>query len=520
VKSLGPAIKVGITFAVVVALGYWSFMMLAKGGCAGEQEGVVLHAFFHDATGLVEKSRVQIAGLNVGHIVSRELNVRPPRPELVKEKRFAKITVALNKDVTVYTNAKVYKRSASLLGEFYLEIDPGTYEWVDDKGKRHVGEVLKSGDEILRVFEAVTTDKLIRQVSDVVPVLQGIAEDIRTFTRGPLLSIGKNVNDGISENRENVRRMLANMEAITRDVRKITDGADENVDVILDDIKHITGAVRALVGRGDKEVRETTAKLKTGLDKLASAIDKLDSALGNVDKITGDLEDGKGTVGRLLKDETLIDNVEETVKEASGFVRSLTGLQTIVGLRTEFNFQANSIKTYVSVEIRPRPDKYYLIELVDDPRGARTVTSRLTRSDDPSRPALQREEIIEVTDAFRFTFQFAKSISFATFRFGIKESTGGVGLDFHLFKDRIRLESDLFDFSANVWPRLKLLAAWEFYRRIYIVGGVDDVFNDRPLDGSGGGRDYFAGLQLRFNDEDLKALLLFGGGMLGGATSK
>ena len=153
-KNLAPAIKVSITFIVTLVLGYWAFMMLAKGKCAGEQIDLQLHAYFHDATGLVEKSRIQIAGLNVGHIVSRELNVQPPRPELVKAKRFAKITIALASHVVLYTNAVVYKRSASLLGEFYLEIDPGTYEWVDKKGFRHVGEKLQDGDEIPFVSEA------------------------------------------------------------------------------------------------------------------------------------------------------------------------------------------------------------------------------------------------------------------------------------------------------------------------------------------------------------------------------
>ena len=517
-KTLGPAVKVGVTFVVAVALGYYSFMMLAKGSCAGEEEGLVVHAFFRDATGLVEKSRVQIAGLNVGHIVSRELNVRPPRQDLIASKRFAKITISLSQGVTLYTNAKVYKRSASLLGEFYLEIDPGTHDWVDASGKIHRGEKLETGDEITRVFEAVTTDSLIRQVSNVVPVLKDIASDIRKFTRGPLHAIARNVNDGISENRANVKRMLENMEAITRDVRSITGGADDKIDSILIDIKAITGSVRELVGTGDKEVKSTASKLKEGLDKLAGAIDKLDSALGNVQNITQDVEDGKGTVGRLLKDETLINDVEETVRDAGGFIRSLTELQTIVGLRTEFNFLSNSIKTYVSVEIRPRPDKYYLIELVDDPRGVRTITSRLTRSDDPSQPVVKREDVVEISDAFRFSFQFAKRTSLATFRFGIKESTGGVGLDFHLLGDRVRIESDLFDFSANVWPRVKVLAAWEFFKRLYVVGGVDDILNDRPLDGAGGGRDYFAGVQLRFTDDDLKSLLLFGGGMVAGAS--
>jgi phospholipid/cholesterol/gamma-HCH transport system substrate-binding protein len=527
VKNLGPAIKVGVTIIVVVILGYWATMMLAKGSCAGKEENLVVHAYFADATNLVEKSRVQIAGLHMGHLVSRELNVSPPRQELIDQKRFAKITVALDRSVVLYSNARIFKKSASLLGEYYLEIDPGTHDYKDKQGRRHLNERIKSGDEIRIVIEGVTTEqvirqteKLFRQINDIIPTLNRIASDIRSFTKpqGPLDSITKNIDDGISENRKTIKATLANIEQITRDVRKITQGADKNVEGILADIKQITGAVRSLVGKGDKEVEATAGKVKSSLDKLASAIDKLDSALGNMQQITDGIEKGEGTVGRLLKDDTLVDDVESVVKDASGFVRSLTGLQTIVGLRSEYNFQANSIKTYASVEIRPRPDKYYLIELIDDPRGARTVTTRQVRSDDPSKPAVTREEIVETTDAFRFSFMFAKRISFATFRFGIKESTGGVGLDLHVFEDRLSLQSDLFDFGSNVWPRMKVLAAWEFFKRLYVVGGVDDLFNDRPLDGGGGGRDYFAGMQLRFNDEDLKALLLFGGSAIGGAS--
>jgi phospholipid/cholesterol/gamma-HCH transport system substrate-binding protein len=527
VRNLGPSVKVGITFLVVAGLGYWAFSMLTKGGCGREENELRVHAYFQDATGLVEKSMVQISGLNVGHIASRELNVRPPRRELAEKKRFAKIQIALEGSVALYENAAVVKRQTSLLGGYYLEIDPGTPSSVDDSGKERRNRRLAPGDEIRGVEEAASTDRLIRQINDTIPVLRLIAEDIRVFTRGPLHSISNNINDSIKENRDSVKAIVSNMEGITDDIHRITSGASGDVNAILKDIRETTSAIRGIVGRSDKDVAETTQKVKSGLDKLVAAIDKLDTALtdvkgitGDVKGITGDVQDGKGTVGRLLKDDALINDIEGTVHEAGGFVHSLTSLQTIVGLRSEYNFLANTIKTYVSVEIRPRPDKYYLIELIQDPRGARKVTTTLTRSDDPSKPLLTREEQVEITNAFRFTFQFAKRISFAGFRFGIKENTGGVGVDFYLWKDRIKFETDLFDFSANVWPRLKVLAAWEFFQRLYVVGGVDDAFNSRPIDGSAGGRDFFVGAQLRFNDEDLKALLLFGGGLVSGAASK
>jgi phospholipid/cholesterol/gamma-HCH transport system substrate-binding protein len=202
---------------------------------------------------------------------------------------------------------------------------------------------------------------------------------------------------------------------------------------------------------------------------------------------------------------------------AGEFVKSLTGLQTIVGLRSEYNVLANSLKTYVAIRLQPSADKYYLIELIDDPRGNRSVTQTVTRTDDPSEPPVKRTETVEVTDKFRVSFMFAKRLSFATFRFGIKESTGGVGLDLAFFRERLVFNTDLFNFQSNVFPRLKLSAAWMFYRRLYLVAGADDVLNTRARTGAGGGRDYFIGAMVQFNDKDLKSLLLFAGSALTGA---
>jgi phospholipid/cholesterol/gamma-HCH transport system substrate-binding protein len=45
---------------------------------------------------------------------------------------------------------------------------------------------------------------------------------------------------------------------------------------------------------------------------------------------------------------------------------------------------------------------------------------------------------------------------------------------------------------------------YEFLHRVWLLGGVDDVL-------SGARRDYFLGLQLRFDDRDLKNILPFTG---------
>jgi phospholipid/cholesterol/gamma-HCH transport system substrate-binding protein len=511
---------VGGFLGILLVAGYFAIVYVAKGM---EGEGYKLVAYFSDATGLVEKSRVQIAGIVVGHISERRFVETPPRPELIREKRFARITVALPDDATIFENAAIYKKTASLLGEFYLEIDPGTATDLAT-GKAH--RRLKPGDEILLVVGAVTSDDILRRVDDTLPTLKAIAEDIRELTRpeGPLPSIARNLNQSIAENKDTLRNVMLNLEGITGDVRNVTRGADKDVRVIVDDVKSITSAIRELVGTGDEEVRATTGKVKMTLDKLSTAIEKLDRALGNVADITGGVKAGEGNLGRLVKDEALIDSVERAAEDTGELIRGITRLQTIVGLRTEYNVLANTIKSYVAVQLQPRPDKYFLIELVQDPRGSRHVTQSLETTTDPNRPQRVFTETVEVEDKLRFSFQFAKRLNFSrsfasTVRFGIKESTGGVGADVHLFRNRLEIQNDLFDPVANRFPRLKSLFAFEFFKHMYVVGGVDDILNDRPQIGAGGGRDYFAGAQLKFNDEDLRGMLFVGGAAVGAAAN-
>jgi phospholipid/cholesterol/gamma-HCH transport system substrate-binding protein len=244
------------------------------------------------------------------------------------------------------------------------------------------------------------------------------------------------------------------------------------------------------------------------------------------------VREGKGTVGRLLNDDTIANNVEQITEDVGGFVKSLTRLQTLVGLHSEYNVMANTLKTYVAVTLQSRPDKAFYIELVDDPRGSRAVSRSYTVTDDPSKPQSVNTETITTKDAFRITFQLAKRVFLwngrisLTGRFGIKESTGGLGGNAEFLLNRtgnwfrsLEIQADVFDFRSNVYPRLKVLAAFEFFKHLWILGGIDDAMNDRGP-GAGGltGRDYFLGAQLTFNDDDLRALLLIGGSALSGLS--
>ena len=236
--------------------------------------------------------------------------------------------------------------------------------------------------------------------------------------------------------------------------------------------------------------------------------------LQHINAISGGIDRGQGTAGRLVRDDTLIDEVENVAGGVNDLVGPLTRLQTIVILRTEYNFIASSLRTYVGLRLQPRSDTYLEFGLTDDPRGLTTRTSTVYTSTNPNDPHSWRETQETTTSGFRFTLLLARRIGPFTPRFGIIESTGGLGLDvdipvFH--PDQLELQADLFDFAADTYPRLRVTMAFEFLRHAWLLGGIDDILN-------GPRTDYFLGAMLRFNDEDLKSILFFAGGLLAGAT--
>ena len=501
------ALTVGALTLVMLVATYLLFQYTSERVAGGK--GYRVYALFHNALGIYEKTRVLSAGLRVGQVEERVLD---------QESGKAKVFLRIDPEIRLYENAAIGKKSASLLGEYYLDIDPGT-PFIMKDGKKVESRRLKDGDQIMHVTEPAEMGEIMDSVSTILPVLKAILDDLKGLTAGPIKDIANNTNQMIERNSVIVERLLGRMDEIAATVEGITKSEADDVKVALHNVREITEGIKGLVGTTQGQVSGAGEDLHSSLQKLQHSVDSLDKSLNHVEKIAGRMADGEGTVGHLLTDDTVAKNLDSITDDASTLVHGITRLQTIVGMRTEYNYLAGTFKNYLAITLMPRPDKFYLIEVVDDPRGYRTKSQVYQ---DSSQNGQTLTKSITTTEQLRLTFQFGKRIGPFVGRFGIKESTGGVGADLYLFDDRLMLSADVFDMRSNQYPRAVGRATLAVYKRmIYLVGGVDDVFNYVRTQGSAGGFfDWFLGAQLVFNDEDLKSLLLFGGGSAASSASK
>jgi phospholipid/cholesterol/gamma-HCH transport system substrate-binding protein len=545
-RGLSAGVRVGILF-MLLAVG--AYVVWKNLGGDDETVGQEFFVRIKDASGLPRGSKVVVAGLKKGGVT-----------RLVVDGRYARIYFTLNTDIKVWSNATLSKKASSLLGENYLEVDPGDalMQKADGTtlaatplgfaGAQHKCPNYDSPDpklwqpcrQIINVVEAVTPDQLIHRIEQTLPnvdrVLESVrdlSEDVRRIVNGPMQRVADRV-DTLVQNEagtieriiERAERTVAAVEGLTADVRNITKGADPKIDKILSELEAASAEARALVTTAKAELEQTGSAVRGKLDKL-------DGVIANTESITEKINDDKGTLGKLVNDPSIADNVEAITQDAGQFLGTLFGLKAYVGLRSEFNVTSRLARHYVSVELHTRPDKYYLVELERGPRGD---YPEVTLTQDPTLDPNNWIKRSVIYDRIRFTFQFAKRFNWFTLRYGIKESTGGIGADADIswLNRRLRFSADLFDATFDKYPRVKLTAAVEVFRHLYLLGGVDELLNAHDeltiIKGTDGtpiqfetfhfGRDVFFGGMLRFNDEDLAALLTVGGSALAGATGK
>lgn len=500
--------KVGllVLIAGVAFIGFFTFTRKSK--LAGDSQ--TAYAYFKDASGLGPKSRVQTAGILVGEI---------GEIELVGTR--AKITLLIRKDLPLHVDASIGKRSESMLGDFMLDLTPGT----------ETQPRLPEGGEIKNVIDKSGMDQTFDKLNTIATDIQAVTESLRQVLGGEqgagnlqsimenMVQLSSTMDHTIRESGDKLNAVLGNLEGASGAINDITAKEGENYKQIVanvrgatEDVREVLQTVKQVLGSGEGEFKDSVAGLKTTLATL-------DKTLKNIESVTSKIDNGEGTVGALINDKQIGERISETVEDASDLVNRMVGIMTEVNLRTEYSLFGQSAKVALQLKITPKPDKYYLFEIIDDPRGVTTEETVQRMPPDSDQRELQT--VITTKQQFKYSAQFAKRYYFATLRVGIIESSGGVGANLHFFDDALSVSVDLFEFSqANKdYPRLRAFLNYAFLKHVYVTAGVDDVLNrtlyDTDLVAANAvsrrklvsGRDFFVGGGVYFTDEDLKAIL-------------
>lgn len=463
--SISTEAKVGIFVLVsLLILGYMSFRVGQAG--FGLKKGYTVSAVFDNVTGLDKAGSVEMAGVPIGKVESIRLTDGK-----------ALVTMRINPDVKIRGDVTAAIKTHGVLGDKYIEITPAA-----------TGEYLESGGRIARTESQADLDKVLSQFSSVM-------DDIKKVSS----SLGNTI--GGDEGQDQIRSILANLRQITENLNRVVKRNDEKFDQLVDNLKSASKEMdRTFSQLADMATDVNQGKGTVGkLLKDKDLADNLNKTLASLQDITNKLNEGKGTLGKLINDEETVNNLNESLTGINRYVNKAEQFRTFLSYRGEYLFRdGGNTKSYLDLRIQPRDDKFYILGAVYDPKGRRTVTdTTVTQNGVSTTTSTEQYE----RDKFLFNAQIGKRWRDLAFRGGVMESTGGAGLDYYAFNDKLKLTFEAFDFDPDRRPHLKGYAEYRLMKHLFVSAGWDDFISK---EGNSSG---FVGFSIRFEDEDLKYLL-------------
>lgn len=305
--------KVGALTIVALALLFIGFNYLKGKDVFSKSRK--LYAVFTDLGTLEKSNEVKINGLPIGSVYQKQ--------EKDKDVSAIVVTINLSRDVNIPRNSVAYI-SSSLVGSSFIVIERG-----DSK------DLLQDGDTIQTRLETGILGDVKAQLDPTITSVRMILDSLKK-------TLGA-VNSTLdAPTREHLRQTVANLNESSASLKQLLNQEQghlantlENVETISSRLKDHTGELTATL-KNTKKFSEQLASLE-----LKSTADSLNVLINELKSMASSMNRGEGTMGALLHERKLYDQLNQTILSAEILLDDL---------RTH-------PKRYVNVSVFGRKDK-------------------------------------------------------------------------------------------------------------------------------------------------------------------
>jgi phospholipid/cholesterol/gamma-HCH transport system substrate-binding protein len=503
---MSSAAKVGAF--MLASLAIMAFFILKIEDINVRRHGVrKISAVFTNVAGLDDKSAVRIAGVRKGKVTSVHVGTDGR----------ARVNMEIDDDVPLHTNATAKVANLGLLGEKYIDINPGS---------QNLPVIPEQQSVTLNGTEPASMDDITNQVASIANDVKAITTSLRGAIGGPggqqrLEDIVENVRTITTQVREIIRANQSNVDATMANARIVSEQLKTEIPRLAASIDHVASTIGGTVSENRADTRKVVENLRDLSKDLRTTAD-------NLNDITGHVKSGEGTVGKLLysneahdKLTNALSSVESGVNELRTTLGRATRIQMDVGISGDYyaglkqtattdaqQSISGNARSGVNLRIIPNPERnrFYNLVLADDPRGHRVekvFENTVTAPNGTTTTTTTHE--VKFDRNFLVSAQAGWALGDFGVRVGLFDNSGGAGVDYR-YNDRLRFTGEAFDFGSkrDDKPHVRGYAEYVIRREtartptIFVTSGFDNPLNDRAFTFGGG---------IRWRDDDLKYLL-------------
>ena len=275
-------IMVGIFTLVVVTVLVLGYLWLSSRIPSKAQRD--LRVSFEDVMGLEVGDQVTFRGMEVGRvkkIEAREHDIL--------------VTARVNTDFSLKEGARFIISDSSLMGGALLNISPG-------EGTREMDwKTVMSGDPPMGIMGVMSEASLaIDEVKTLLANLRG--------------------EDGLLDKSSSV---LDNAEQAAGSVDLLAVSARNDLQAALDQIETLAGEVRSVIQASSTDLDATLGQAPSAMANVNAALDSLRVLSGRLEETASALNAGNSTAGRLLRDDELYRQLQNSVAGLDSLVQDV-----------------------------------------------------------------------------------------------------------------------------------------------------------------------------------------------------
>ena len=266
------------------------------------QPSIAFTIMFDNVQGLNDGDDVNMLGKRIGKVRATRIMGSRVAVEVGIDQSFA-FNIPIDSEIEV--------KSDGLMGARFVSIKPGA----NTKNSISNGEVINGKREV--------------GIGDAIPDIQPITNDLAAFSRNLRAILDDTQKDEIKQTLSNVESISTQLDSIIKGVNDLVEDDMKDIFISNNDRKNISDFF-ANLNATSKNLKELTSK-----QKLVSAIDgindlaiegkevlssynesskTLNSSIESLDKVIKNIENGTGSIGKLLSTNELSDNLNNLVK--------------------------------------------------------------------------------------------------------------------------------------------------------------------------------------------------------------
>lgn len=292
--------KVGLVGVLTIALLYLGIAYL-KGQDIFNVE-TNYYTVFNNVEGLYKSNYVYLNGMKVGYIKDIQNMDAHGDKFLVK--------VSIKSDIVLSEDSRIAIFSSDLLGSKALKIIPGRSSVLYQKQ-----------DTIPTIAESGFMDQMSQNLAPAVLRLNSVMANLDTLLVNVNNVMDSKTQANIRQSMENIKLATANINRISLEVDGLMDSEKKKIQKIISNTESITSNFKDNNEKLTSAINNFNAISDTiAKAKLGNTIRETNMSLTSLSNILQKIERGEGSVGLLLKDDKLYNNIESSTKKLDDLI--------------------------------------------------------------------------------------------------------------------------------------------------------------------------------------------------------